>query len=79
MRVILGTGRGALAFFFASHEFSFKVPSNCHMMVAHRVLATLASLRSAPLMFGSALGAKGSLRVPWVLIFVDGSGHLYVE
>jgi hypothetical protein len=28
MRVISGTGRGALALFFASHESSFKVPSD---------------------------------------------------
>jgi hypothetical protein len=29
MRVISGTGRGALALFFPSHESSFKVPSDC--------------------------------------------------
>jgi hypothetical protein len=38
MRVISGTGRGALALFFASHESGFKVPSDCYMMAAHRVL-----------------------------------------
>jgi hypothetical protein len=38
MRVISGTGRGALILFFSSHESSFKVPSDCFMMEAHRVL-----------------------------------------
>jgi hypothetical protein len=38
MRVISGTGRGALALFFASHESSFKVPFHCYTMAAHRVL-----------------------------------------
>jgi hypothetical protein len=38
LRVISSTGRGALALFFASHESSFKVPSNCYAMAAHRVL-----------------------------------------
>jgi hypothetical protein len=38
MRVILGTGRGVLALFFASHVSSFKVPSDCYTMAAHRVL-----------------------------------------
>jgi hypothetical protein len=38
IRVILGTGRGALALFFASYESSFKVPSNRYMMATHRVL-----------------------------------------
>jgi hypothetical protein len=32
MRVISGTGRGALALFFASHESNFKVPSDCYTM-----------------------------------------------
>jgi hypothetical protein len=38
MRVISGTSRGALALFFASHESSSKVLSDCYMMAAHRVL-----------------------------------------
>jgi hypothetical protein len=38
MWVISVTGRGALALFFASHESSFKVPSECYTMAAHRVL-----------------------------------------
>jgi hypothetical protein len=38
MRVISGTGRGALALFFASHESIFKVPSDRYTMTAHRVL-----------------------------------------
>eukprot|EP00966_Prymnesium_polylepis_P017012 392640-Prymnesium_polylepis.1 len=42
MRVTSGTGRGALALFFASHESSFKVPSDCYMMAAHRVLGLTA-------------------------------------
>jgi hypothetical protein len=42
MRVISGTGRGALALFFALHESSFKVPSDCYGMAAHRVLGLIA-------------------------------------
>jgi hypothetical protein len=42
MRVILGTGRGALALFSASHESNFKVPSDCYKMTAHRVLGLTA-------------------------------------
>jgi hypothetical protein len=42
MRVISGTGRGALALFFASHESSFKVPSDCYTMTAHWVLGLTA-------------------------------------
>jgi hypothetical protein len=38
MRVILGTDRGVLALFFASHESSFKVPSDRYTMAAPRVL-----------------------------------------
>jgi hypothetical protein len=38
MRLISGTGRVALALFFASHESNFKVPSDCYTMAAHRVL-----------------------------------------
>jgi hypothetical protein len=29
--MIFGTGRGALANFFASHESDFKVPYDCYM------------------------------------------------
>jgi hypothetical protein len=64
VRAISGTGRGALALFFASHESSFKVPSDCYIVIIiycyHTIVirtGCLASLRSAPLMFGSALGA----------------------
>jgi hypothetical protein len=46
MRVISGTGRGALAFFFASHESSFKVPSDFYMMAAYRVLGLTAERAS---------------------------------
>jgi hypothetical protein len=42
MRVISCTGRGDLALFFASHESSFKVPSDCYTMEAHRVLGLTA-------------------------------------
>jgi hypothetical protein len=39
MRVVSGTGRGALATFFASHDSSFRVPCYCYnMMAANRVL-----------------------------------------
>jgi hypothetical protein len=65
MRVISGTGHGALALFFASHESSLKVPSDFYMMAAH---GCLASLRSAPLMFGSALG---TMRLPHSLVGLD--------
>jgi hypothetical protein len=40
MRVILGTGRGALALFFASHESIFKEPSDCYTMAAMLELGT---------------------------------------
>jgi hypothetical protein len=47
MKVIKGTGRGALAIFFASHESnSFNVPSDCYMMAAHRVLGLTAECAS---------------------------------
>jgi hypothetical protein len=59
MRVISGTGRGAVAIFFASHESNIKVPSDCYMMAAHRVL---------DLIFGSALGA---MRLPQILVGLD--------
>jgi hypothetical protein len=42
MRVISGTGRGALTLLFARHESSFKVPSDCYTMSAHRVLGLTA-------------------------------------
>jgi hypothetical protein len=56
MSVISGTSRGAL-YFFALHESSFKVPSDCYTMPAHRVLGLTAE---PPFMFGSALGAMKS-------------------
>jgi hypothetical protein len=46
VRVISGTDRGALALFFTSHESSFKVPSDCYMMAAHRVLGLTAERAS---------------------------------
>jgi hypothetical protein len=46
MRVISGTGRGALTLFLASHESSFKVPSDCYTMAAHRVLGLTAERAS---------------------------------
>jgi hypothetical protein len=46
MRVISGTGCGGLAFIFASHESSFKVPSDCYTMAAHRVLSLTAERAS---------------------------------
>jgi hypothetical protein len=46
MRVISCTGCGALAIFIASHEASFKVPSDCYTMVAHRVLGLTAERAS---------------------------------
>jgi hypothetical protein len=46
MRVISGTGRGALALFFASHEPDFKVPSDCYKMAAHWVLGFIAERAS---------------------------------
>jgi hypothetical protein len=45
-RVISGTGRGAFALFFASHESSFKVASDYHTMAAHRVLGLTAERAS---------------------------------
>jgi hypothetical protein len=38
MRVILGTGHGALTVYFVSHESMFKVPSDFYTMPSHRVL-----------------------------------------
>jgi hypothetical protein len=46
MRVISGTGRGALALSFASYESNFKVPSDCYIMAAHRVLGLTAERAS---------------------------------
>jgi hypothetical protein len=46
IRVIPGTGRGALALSFVSHESSFKVPSDCYTMAAHRVLGLTAERAS---------------------------------
>jgi hypothetical protein len=40
--VISGTGRGALALFFASHESNVKVPSDCYAMAARRVPGLIA-------------------------------------
>jgi hypothetical protein len=40
MRVISGTGQGALTLSFASHESNFKVPSDCYTMAAVLGLAT---------------------------------------
>jgi hypothetical protein len=38
VRVIPGTGGGALPLFVASHESNFKVTSDCYITAAHRVL-----------------------------------------
>jgi hypothetical protein len=38
IKVTSGTGRGALALIFASHEFNFMVPLGCYTMATHRVL-----------------------------------------
>jgi hypothetical protein len=46
MRVISCTGRGDLALFFASHESSFNVTSDCYTMEAHRVLGLSAERAS---------------------------------
>jgi hypothetical protein len=46
MRVISGTGRRALALFFASHESIFKVPSDCYTMASHRVMSLIAERAS---------------------------------
>jgi hypothetical protein len=46
MRVISGTGRGALALFFTSHESSCTVPSDCYTMATHRVLGVTAERAS---------------------------------
>jgi hypothetical protein len=46
MRVTSGTGRGALALFFTSHESSFKMPSDCFTMAAYRVLGLTAERAS---------------------------------
>jgi hypothetical protein len=46
MRVISGTGREALALFFASHESIFKVSSDCYTMAAQRVLSLTAERAS---------------------------------
>jgi hypothetical protein len=69
MRVISGTGRGALALFFASHDYMSLVSRRCHPIVI-RLQRTggLASLRSAPRMFGSALGA---MRLPQSIVGMD--------
>jgi hypothetical protein len=54
MRAILGTGRGALPFF----SLHMSHASGCHpITILWQLTVCLASLRSAPLVFGSALGA----------------------
>jgi hypothetical protein len=64
MRVILGTGRGALALFFASHESNFKVPSDCYTMTAHRVLGLTSEhashVRKCPRCNEAPLESRGS-------------------
>jgi hypothetical protein len=79
MRVILGTGRGALAFFFFSHESSFKaVPFDCYTIAAHRVVG-LTTERASVSCSEVPTVQCDSLGVSWVWIFVDGIGHLYVR
>jgi hypothetical protein len=46
LRVISGTGREALAIFFASHKSSFQVPYDCYTIAAHRVLGLTAERAS---------------------------------
>jgi hypothetical protein len=46
MRVTSGASRGALALFSFAHESSFKMPSDCYMMAAHRVLGLTAERAS---------------------------------
>jgi hypothetical protein len=70
-----GYGSRLMALSSASHESTFKVPSDCYTMAAHRVLGLtteLASCSEVPMV------QKGSLRVSWVRIFVDGIGHFHV-
>jgi hypothetical protein len=76
MRVTSGTGRGALALSFASHESNFKVPSDIYMMTTNH---------GTWLHNGARLSCSevpsvqcGSLGVSWVWIFVDGIGHLSI-
>jgi hypothetical protein len=38
MRLVSDIGRGALAIFSASHEYSIKVSFDCYTMAAYRVL-----------------------------------------
>jgi hypothetical protein len=66
MRVISGTRRGTLALFFASYESSFKVPADFYTIWERT--ECLASLRSAPPMFGSALG---EMRLPQSVVGLD--------
>jgi hypothetical protein len=44
--VISGTGRGALALFFASNDSDFNVPSDCYTTATHRVLGLTAERAS---------------------------------
>jgi chemotaxis signal transduction protein len=64
--VISGTGRGALAIFFASHESSFKVPSIVITMAAHRVLGLTAErashVRKCPRCNATPSESRGSTR-----------------
>jgi hypothetical protein len=46
MKVISGTGRGALALFFASHVSCFNVPSDSYTMSPHWVLGLTAECAS---------------------------------
>jgi hypothetical protein len=43
---LLNVATSTLALFFASLESSSKVPSDCHMMAAHRVLVLIAERAS---------------------------------
>jgi hypothetical protein len=57
MRVISGTGRGALAIYF-----SFRVPCACYMMAAHRVLGLTPGYASHNLKFPRCNESPGVLR-----------------
>jgi hypothetical protein len=65
MRVISGTGRGALALYFVSHGSIFKVPSDCYTMAAHHVLDLITERAS------QVRKCLGAMRLPQSLVGVD--------
>jgi hypothetical protein len=62
-----GTGRGDLAIFFASHESSFKVPSDCYTMATNRVLGLIEERAS----HARSLIARGAMRLLPNLVGLD--------